>query len=342
VALTTEIISFGGGVLTGLLTNVIWDQRYRFTRRFQMLTKREPDVLGFSSQSVDLYPINRWTYSHQLHRSRLSMTVAPQRPRQRWVDEIVWKQLVEEFARANAGDIAYLIDFAIDHRESERANIFHYTVAPCDYSEHLATVQYLKSHTDAQSRIRQALRSGSILEFARTAPPSSIKINVAVLNANARWLAVQRSGSVQTKSGLWTVGPNETMKLSRAIAPGTRTEDLFGLAERCLREELGLEPADYREVNVSWMGYEAETACVKVFAQVATRLSELEIAECIASAHSLFEMQDYLWLPLRRRAIMDIIARWDSGDSSGRLWSSSAPLALQELWRMRRALRPMA
>jgi hypothetical protein len=270
------------------------------------------------------------------------MAIASQRPKQHWVDDVAWNQLAEDLAQVNAGDVAYLIDFAIYHGESEKADVFHYTVTTCDYSEHLAAVQYLKSHADAQSRVRHALRSGAILDFARTAPPSSIKINVAVLNGDQRWLAVQRSGSVQTKSGLWTVGPNETMKLPRVIAPGTRTEDLFGLAERCLREELGLEPSDCQEVNVSWMGYEAETASVKIFAQVATQLSGPEIAACIASAHSLFEIQDYVWLPLKQHMITDIIAKWNTGDSSGRLWSSSAPLALQELWRMRRALRPMA
>ena len=48
------------------------------------------------------------------------------------------------------------------------------------------------------------------------------------------------------------------------------------------------------------------------------------------------------WLPFTDETLSDIVENWEHGDRSGRRWSSSAPLALQELWRMRRALRPDA
>ncbi len=339
MALTSEILSFGGGVLAGLLTNVIWDQRNRLRRRIDKLRKHKPEILGFSSFRVDLYPVNRWTISHPLQRKNVKMSIVTERPpASLWLDIPEWNKLVQEFANDNAGDTAYLIDFAIDHRESPRGQMFHYTVTPCDYSEHLATTRYLEMHPEVQARIREALIAGKTLEFARTSPPSLIKVNVAVLDRDDRFLAVQRSGAVHSKKGLWTVGPNETMKLAMHIAPGTRDEDLFGLTERCLREEVGLEPSDYDQINISWIGYEASTASVKIFAQVVTTLAARELIDHMMTSHSLFEMQDVIWLPLDRRTVTDIILKWESGDRAGRVWSSSAPVALQELWRMRRLL----
>ena len=341
MALTSEILSFGGGVLTGLLTNVIWDQRNRLRRSINKLHKRKPETFGFSSFSADLFPINQWTINHPLERKNVKMSIATERPpTPPWLEISEWNQLVRKFADDYGGDTAYLTDFVIDHRESPRGQIFHYTVTPCDYSEHLATAHYLESHPEIQTRIRETLMAGQSLEFARTSPPSLIKVNVAVLDRDDRFLAVQRSGAVHSKKGLWTVGPNETMKLAVHATPGTRTEDLFGLSERCLREEVGLEPSDYGEISISWIGYEASTASVKIFAQVATTLAAGELVDHIKTSHSLFEMQDATWLPLNRRTLMDIIHKWEGGDSAGRVWSSSAPVSLQELWRMRRALHP--
>jgi len=267
------------------------------------------------------------------------MSIAAERPSaQLWLDGSEWSHLAQEFAEGNGGDTAYLTDFVIDHRESPRGQVFHYTVAPCDYSEYLATAHYLETHPEIQTRIRKTLMAEQTLEFARTSPPSLIKVNVAILNRDDHFLAVQRSGAVYSKKGLWTVGPNETMKLARHATPGARAEDLFGLTERCLREEVGLEPSDYGEISISWIGYEAGTASVKIFAQVVTTLTAAELIDHMGMSHSLFEMQDATWLPLNRRTLMDIILKWKSGDSAGRIWSSSAPFALQELWRMRRAL----
>jgi hypothetical protein len=266
------------------------------------------------------------------------MSVAAQRPVQEWLDQATWARIADEFRSSEAGETAYLTWFAIDNRENRHSQAFRYAVTPCDYSECLATASYLSDHPDAKLAIREKLAAGEAIEFAKTSPPGIIKINVALLDRDNHFLAMQRSSAVREKRGIWTVGPNETMKFPQSAVPGSRAEEFFGLAERCLREEVGLEVPDYGEVTISWIGYDAGTASVKVFAQAVARLTASEVNERMSACHSLFEVQRTAWLPFRKRPINDIVRNWNDGDSEGRIWSSSAPLALQELWRMRRSL----
>ncbi|NUP50812.1 MAG: hypothetical protein HOW97_26405 [Catenulispora sp.] len=317
---------------------MLWDKRHDFYRQLRLPVQERHGIFKFDPGAVGLYPINRWTAARMLEPSSLEMRIVSDRPTQQWCDPTEWRRIATELAEKHSGEVAYLTDFVIDHRESEYGGNFCYTVTPCDYSEHLATLTYLREHHEVQARIKEAFAGGRVADFARTSPPSLIKINVSVLNRDNRFLAIQRSAAVETKKGLWTVGPNETMILSKRPVPGRTAEDLFGLAERCLREELGLEPRTCGPVRISWIGYESTTATVKVFAQVRTRLSGADVLEIMSTAHGLFEAQDAIWLPFNRRAVADIIRNWEQGDSARRRWSSSAPLALQELWRMRRTL----
>lgn len=334
----SEAISFIGGIGAGILTNALWDSRHHLRRKITRIASRKPDPLAFDPFSIGFYPINRWTPTRPLDRRHLDMTVSDERPDQIWCDPAEWRRLADEYSQACSGDTAYLVAFGIDHRESEQGESFSYTVTPCDYSEHLATARYLDEHIEVRRAIEAVLDAGQIADFARHAPPSLIKVNVTVLSGENRFLAIQRSGAVYSKRGLWTAGPNETMRLPRRMVPGSQMEDLFGLADRCLREEVGIEPSSYEKVTISWIGYEAHTASVKVFAQVRTHLSEPELAEAMSTAHGLYEAQRVVWLPFSRRVVLDIIKNWQRGDSAGRIWSSSAPFALQELWRMKSAL----
>lgn len=129
------------------------------------------------------------------------------------------------------------------------------------------------------------------------------------------------------------------MKLARNATPGASAEDFFDLGERCLREELNLEPVDYSGIDISWVGYEVKTIQLKVYAQIRTHLSKREVNERLLGSHGLFEAQDAKWIPFRKKYVMDIVQNWDSGDAEGRKWSSSAPHTLHEMWRMRHLLR---
>lgn len=334
-----DFVSFATGVAAGLSANIIWSRRHRVRVLVSRSAENKQNILGFNPEEVGLFPINRWTPSRPLTPERLRMRVTAERPDfSEWIDLPEWERLAEVYSKTKGGEIAYVTGFKVDHRESFDGHEFEYRVAHCDYSEHLATREYLKLHAGARSKIRACLSAGGMLDLARTSPPSTVKINVAILDRDRHFMAIQRSGAVDYKKGVWTVGPNETMTLPRSIVPGTPGEDLFHLAERCLREELGLERSDYGHINISWIGYEDQTASVKVYSQVVTHLSRRDVDERMAEAHSLFEAQKVEWIPFKRAPVMDIVKKWENGDSHGRSWSSSAPLALQEMWRMRNVL----
>jgi hypothetical protein len=333
------IAGFVIGIVTSLLANLIWSKRFRIRTYFNHLIPPRFDVLDFDPASVGLHPINRWTTARPLTRQNLEMTVSSNRPKQTWLNDEELTLLAESFRRQHkSGDTGYLVDYEIDHHESRRGQVFRYTVTHCKYWEYLATCQYLQDHPQARSKIWETFESGHTLAFARTAPPSSVKINVSITSPEGNALIVQRSGAVDLKKGLWTVGPNETMILRQFPTPGTQMEDFFGLAERCLREELALEPADYGPINISWLGYDVNTAQVKVYAQARSHLPQRELEHRMADAHGLYEVQSRAWLPLNRQTMADVIQNWEKGDSKGRHWSASAPHALQELWRFRKAL----
>ncbi len=335
----SAVVGFVTGVAAALLANVLWLRRWRMRAALCVLKKPRMEILDFDPMSVGLWPVNRWSTARPLRRDRLRMQVVSKRPRQRWCDVQDWKLLAAEHRTpGKTADTAYLVDFEIDHHETKRGQAFAYSVAHCYYWEHLATVEYLNMTNAARSRIWQAFQRGQILDYARSAPPAAMKINVAVISPESQFLAIQRSGAVDHKKGLWTVGPNETMVLPPMLPPGTQAEDLFGLAERCVREEVGIEPIDYGPINISWIGFDVTSGQAKVYAQVRSHLPRREIGQRMASSHGIFEAQSTTWLPLSRKVVMDIMRNWESGDSAGRRWSASAPHALQELWRFRKFL----
>src|SRR6185437_13789774 len=332
----STVLGFVVGIATGLLVNIIWLKRWRMRAYLFHFRKPKPDILDFDPASVQLFAINRWSPARPLRRDKLSMTIVPNRPRQKWCDQSEWRRLADQFRKdGRSGDIGYLVNFEIDHHETKAGQVFKYSVAHCDYYEHLATLEYLANHSEVKSKIWQTLQRGLVLDFTRSAPPAAIKINVALISPEDHFLAIQRSRAVEHKRVLWTVGPNETMVLKPMRTPGMQAEDLFGLAERCIREELNLEPVDYGPINVSWMGYDVSTAQVKVYAQVRSHLPGREIERRMAASHGIFEAQAIAWVPLKRSSVMDIMTNWETGDSSGRTLSSSAPHSLQELWRFR-------
>jgi hypothetical protein len=334
-----EIVSFISGVGAGLATNALWYKRHKARILLGKPLEHRNNILGFNPEDVGLFPINRWSPSRPLTPPRLRMKVVAKRPDfSKWIDFEEWQALADDFAKEKDGDIAYLTAFFIDHRESDEGQVFEYRVAHCKYYEHLATVEYLNRHPSVRSRLRAQLLAGHALDLARSSPPSTLKINVAILDCDRHFMAIQRSGAVDFKKGIWTVGPNETMQLPLKVVPGLPGEDFFHLAERCLREEIGLERSDYGDISISWVGYEDKTAAVKVYAQVVTHLSRRDVDEHMAGAHSVFEAQNVRWIPFKRNAVMDIVQNWEHGDSQGRRWSTSAPLALQEMWRMRSRL----
>lgn len=296
------------------------------------------DPFGYDSRQDGLYVINRWSPNRLLTPDRLVTNVDRLQRAITWFDTDEWTTEVAKQAKnQKAGDVCYLVDYRVDHQESPLNQEFYMTLAPCDYSEHFATVALLEKYPEIHKQIKQCIEDNP-KEYARQACPSLIAINVVVLSDEGNFLAIERSTAVDTARGLWTVGPFETMTLSRQRRPGDRREDLFELAERCLWEELGLKPQHYGEIVISWIGFLASIVRGHVVAQVKLTITEEEAKNRILTeAEHIQETETVEWMPFNKKNISRIIANRESA-LDGREWIDQARLALQETWRMRSVL----
>lgn len=334
--MVAQLLVYVVGIATGLLTNVIWEKRLRFSIWWAEKRQGGSHPFDYDPRDHGFYAVNRWSPARQLTPERLETIVVETRPKQTWFDEERWQEIADELAPKHSGRLCYLTDFEIDNHESEGSLSFRIHLARCGYHEHKATEQYLKEDAAARLALTEALDQGRARDVARSAPPSSISLKTVVVSPSGKFLAVKRSAAVDAAPGLWSLGPEEAMKVPDYIEPG-RGEDLFALAERGLKEELGLDPEHYGQINISWLGYYVPLAKIAVVAQVKTRISERAVTERLNSSHSVFETETHAWLPLKRDQLMDIIEN-PSGDAEGRRWTDGSPLAAQELWRMRRLL----
>ena len=294
--------------------------------------------LEYDPSTDGLYAINRWSPARLLTRDRLSTVISTTRPEFPWFAESEWtKEVAAQIAQKHAGDMCYLVNYEIDHRESHYGQRFRMAIAPCSYAEHLATKELLQRHPDIRQQIGQLLQQNP-RQYVHNACPSSIIINVVIISDKRRLLAVQRSTAVQDARNLWTVGPCEGM-IFRPPIPGTNQgsfeqEDLFGLAERCLREEIGLEPEHYASgIVVSWIGLKLELVRGHVVAQVKLAIPEEEALTLASRSHSIFEANRFEWLPFNTEHINSFIVH-GNGPLADRDWIQDARLAFQETWRM--------
>jgi hypothetical protein len=345
----SQIITFVLGIAVGvggnLLSSYLWDGpvgRLRQSRHERSAARRTQD---FDAEARGYYRVNSWSPGRMLEPHNLRIEVSQSRPSWRWGDEAAWRTHLEEATAAISGSCGYPTGCSdIDWRESDPSKVFRVTLSPCDYAEGAATSRMLERDPETRAEIAKELHDDPI-GFVHSAPPAPLAMNVAVLSQNGNFLALQRSATVWSARLLWTIGPNETLTLG-ANTPGARAEDFFALARRCLDEELGLTPGDFGPVSISWFGYYAPLASPWVLAQVKTTITEAEVDERIARCHSTEELAGWEWLPLDRETTRRIFTAEAAGDHAlvspedpARRWIVHAPLALNELLRMRVALR---
>jgi hypothetical protein len=292
-----------------------------------------------------MYPLNTWSPDRPLRPRNLDVVITDARPVQSWIDPTVWRRHHESFRELYGGRCGYVTAVGpIDFREGPTTEVFRVVLSPCDYSEGLATWRALEETPERQRAIAEALARDPF-SFVRSSPPHPLAINVAVLSPAGKFLAIERSASLASSQGVWTVGPNETLTLHDDRSPADRPEDFFALAQRCLKEEVGLSPGDYGDVSISWFGYRSADAHPWVFAQVRARLSEAEVDERLRGAHSAVEAASTDWLPLTRATVLKVVEgeRTEPGALTERTqprrrWIVHAPLAVSELWRMQSRL----
>lgn len=296
-----------------------------------MRSRRRFNPLRFDPRSIKFFTLNQWSDQRPLDRARI-VQVLGVHSGQTWCRdpdlELIRSQIADP-----GGPACSLIDLEIDHHESDYGRALRVTLAPSLYGDFIAASEYFSRNPESVDEVLDRLEREEVRDMIRAAPLSVIAVNVTITSADGFLLAIRRSASVRTSQNIWTLGPNETMNLPN-LRPG-ESEDFFRLAERCLREEAGLEPvADYGPIYFSWMGYNVPGALVHLVAHVKANLDHVDVEERLHQSHGAFEADQIAWLRDSRRSLEDIVHN-HSLDSQGRRWIDSAPLAAQQYWRMR-------
>ena len=309
------VTEFWFGLASGVMANMIWSQRRRVRYWIHRLSQRDIGV-PFEPERVGLYMINKWSRARPLTPGRQRVTIVQRPQMHEFFKQQEWASLREP--TDDDGALCYMVDFHIDHRESKGGQLFKIDVAKSTFSEYLATKRYLEEYLDTEAKVVTMLKQpNGLRRFALKAPPSSIKINVALITEGSKFLVLRRSGVVEGKQGKWTVGPNESMKSPSGVTRDNPIESFFALAQRALWEEVGLDPNDYGQISVSWIGYYVKDLNVKVFAQAKTYLTEDEVnKKLFRTAAGAFEHDAVEWLPFNRPTVMDIVSNWETGDRS--------------------------
>lgn len=233
------------------------------------------------------------------------------------------------------GPSYYLVDYAIDHRESVAAQRFTVTLAPSVFGDYSAAKCYFERYPGALTSLRERVHEGGIQKLVQHAPPSVIGMHVNVVSSDDRFLIIQRSGAVREYQGEWMVGPGETLTANPSV-PGA-IEDFFELARRALDEEVGLKGGDYGPIHITWLGMHLDCAAPLVIAHVRSSLMSHAIEGRISQAHSVFEAEACEWVALKRRAVSKLFDEMTASNAR-RKWHAGAPIVLQELWRSRSLL----
>jgi hypothetical protein len=280
--------------------------------------------------------INRWSIERPLERSNHKVLVSYDQPSQDFIPkEEFQKYIDEQVTQKKTGDICYLIDYQIDHHESIHGKQFTISVAPCDYSEHMASYHYLNDHPALVSKIKSLLET-NIKLYLKNPIPADMAVNVVVLS-ESNFLAIKRSKSVDSARNTWTVGPFETMILKRDFSPGGH-EDLFSLSRRCLKEELNLDENHYGKVFVSWFGLLLTSVRAHIVSVVKIKdITEGDVIQLANNSHSNYESEGFEWIPLNYKNIKDYIEK-DSGKLADRNWISFSKLSLSEALRVKDVL----
>ena len=349
-----SVLVFLLGVVVGILGNLVaaylWEARLVPLRRRWQNRRATKKAVDYESSQDGMYALNRWSPDRMLTRDNLRVEVREKAPSLELVDSERWHNELERLQQQAdmRGRCGYVTDCSkVDWRESPHTQIFRVTVSPADYAEGIATWAVLRADEARRAQIVGMLTSDP-LSFPQAAPPMHLAVNLGILNSDgSKFLGLLRSATVASAKNVWTVGPNETMTLPVGGTPGAEPEDFFSLAERCLKEEIGLNPEDYDPVVISWLGYRAADAHPWVTAQVRVRLPDAVVLERRKVCHSYEEASMGVWLPFGRQTVLSIVQgqrcpdgstiKVPSGPCCGR-WIIHAPHGICELWRMRTVL----
>ncbi len=204
------------------------------------------ELKSFEISSIDFMELMTWNKSRPLPPSSILESVEViDKPLQEWVDQAGLDRLVARVEAARRYSPACsLVSF-----ESDNVPTLRFNVIRDSYAHYVAIREYLKDES-RMAQVRAYARMHSIEQLIAHSPLSVIALNATII-AEGSVLLVKRSNAVSTFRGYWQVGPHKSL----AFRPDGKPENALDLARRALKEEAGLEPADYaNNIAFSWFG----------------------------------------------------------------------------------------
>ncbi|WP_405926927.1 hypothetical protein [Streptomyces sp. NBC_00035] len=333
---STIALSVAVDLTTGGTTHLLRKlRRYWFTKT----------AVPFDARRDELFTITEWSPARMLSPQRLLTRTIPitSRPLQQYVDPNALQNAVQEVG--GSGKVVYLSGVEVDHRESEETQACRVLISESEYSEVRGIERIRLTQPDLLESVDAAVAS-DVRNYLAHAVPSSIAMNIIPITQDMDILCAERSSAVDNAIGCWTVGIFETMKRSDPNIPGS-IEDIYTLAIRGLREELGLLPHEFGPVMITWLGIYRPLLRGHIVAIVRLNIDKSDAQARARESDSSYEHISFDWIPLRRSVLQSFLnapyqqPRQAAGaliQQGDRLWIEQARLALVEAWRFRVSL----
>ena len=327
-------IGFLLGVASGLFVPIV--SKF-FTNKYHRLRSKLEKHHDFHAEEIKFLQLNAWSERRQLTEDKVMVSFDDRPWDQNWCDDEELKHLKNNLEN-QGGSSSTLRSISIDHRESESGQQLKLSFAPSMYGDLISVAEYFRRHPDGIDHVLKRFSHENTKDVIHGAPQSVASMNVTIMTADLKLLAVHRSGAVQTSPNAWTLGPNETMLGAIPASGGVETP--FELARRCLDEEVNLAVLDSDRLQISWVGYDVPNAQLSFVAHFRTHLRSSEVEQRMAESHASFEFDQIAWIPANNKTVHKIISsiRSQKPDEDGRLWFRNAALAAHEWRRWRRAL----
>lgn len=301
------------------------------TRKYHAVRSRFERHDNFRAEEIKFFQLDAWAEQRPLKEDNIDVIFENQPWTQNWCDEDELRRL-REGLDDHGGPSSTLRAISIDHHETQSGQRLKLAFARSMYGDLISVGEYFRRHPEGIDDVLERLSRENTNNMIRSAPPSVASINVTIMTADLKFLAIHRSGAVQTSQNVWTLGPNETMSEAKPTSGGI--ENPYELARRCLTEEVKLKVLQNDHLEISWVGYDIPGALTAFVAHFRTHLRSAEVEERMAHAHAAFEFDQIAWIPANRKTVHKIIRSVRSGmpDDDGRLWLGNAALAAHE-WR---------
>lgn len=349
-SLYSILVFLAGWAVGKVLDYYLSDLQKKYTN--WKLRKHQKSIsIKYDSQDNGLILLHSWSYSHRLLPANTKI-IAAERPNTTYIeDQECFQSIVNRYKSQNIrGEVCHLVNYNVDHMDNEYGKTFDFYVAPCDYSEASSISEYLSLYPKVKEDIISTIHV-SPKKYLAQAMPSDVFINVMVL-CNGKILALRRSRSVSSAQGLWCIGAYETMEMPSSNVACNDT-NFHILAERCIREEIGLLPSEICKTTGKIRNFYSldsifiSSIYLSLFHMgtlvsaivILDNITEDEVSERILSiAHSKYEHDAIEWIKLDKKEIKTFLES-DKGyyadfiNQKNAKWIAYAKSSLFEIYR---------